>query len=156
MAEGEHTEERTGGAAKKGNYKNPFLRGIIAEQATDVDYLYYTQDKRAKGKSHFSIGKYYDFAICGIVNMSKNLPRRLLCFGLIMAALSVGEFLFGFIPAVLKHTLNDVSTALVVRLIFFAVSTGLVFNSFMFEFIISLTNSNNCEELVTEEKRINY
>ena len=139
-----------------GSFKNPFLRGIISKYATDVDYLYYTQDKRAKGKSHFSISKYYDFAICGIVNMSKTLPRKLLCFGLVMAAVCVLEILFGFIPGVVKHTITDIATAIVARLIFLSVSAGLIFNSFMFEYVVAIAQSDGAEELITEEKRINY
>lgn len=139
-----------------GTYKNPFLRGIIAENAENVEYLYYTQDKREKGKSHFSISKYYDFAICGIVNMSKTLPRKLLCFGLVMAGICILEFLIGFIPGVVKHTITDIATAIVARLIFLAVSVGLIFNSFMFEYVVAIAQSDGAEELVTEEKRINY
>ncbi len=138
-----------------GSFKNPFLRGIVAEYATDVEYLYYTQDKRAKGKTHFSVGKYYDFAICGIVNMSKTLPRKLLVFGIISMLLCILEFFIGFIPAAVKHTVTDVATALVIRFVFFALSTGLIFNSFMFEYIISLA-SDNSAVIITEEKRINY
>ena len=88
--------------------------------------------------------------------MSKILPRRLLCFGLLMTAVCILEFFIGFIPAAVKHTVSDIATALVVRFIFLAVSTGLVFNSFMFEYVVSLSDTNNRKPIVTEEKRINY
>ncbi len=141
---------------KSSNFKNPFLRGIIADYAANVDYVYYTQDKRNEGKSHFNISKYYDFAVCGIVNMSKVLPRRLLCFSLIMLFICILEFFIGFIPGAVKHTITDIATALVIRLIFFAVSVGMTFTSILFEYIISLASSADDKPVVTEEKRINY
>ena len=141
---------------KSSSYHNPFLRSIISEYATDVDYLYYTQDKRNSGKTHFSVSKYYDFAVCGIVNMSKKFPRRVLVFGLICILISLVEFIFGFIPAAVKHTIADFSTALVVRLSFFTLSVGLSFAAVMSEYLISIASGLDDKPLITEEKRINY
>ena len=38
---------------KKIKVNSPFLRGIVSEYATRIDYIYYTQDARKKGKSKF-------------------------------------------------------------------------------------------------------
>ena len=55
---------------------------MTAYAADVVSYVYYTQEKREQGKSKFNLRKYYDFAIGGIVNLSKCLPRRIICFSL--------------------------------------------------------------------------
>lgn len=141
---------------KKSNYKNPFLRGIIAEYADGVDYLYYTQDKRNSGKTHFNISKYYDFAICGIVNMSKSFPRRFLVFGLICTLICVLEFFIGFIPGAVRGTVSDIATAFMVRFGAFAVCAGLCFVSVMSEYLVSINGSLDEKPIVIEEKRINY
>ena len=38
--------------------QNPFLRGYILEYGKNIQKVYYTQDKRHKGKSHFNICKH--------------------------------------------------------------------------------------------------
>ena len=141
---------------KNGKFKNPFLRGLIIQYATDIDYLYYTQDKREKGKTHFDINQAYDFAMSGVVSMSKILPRKMFTFGRIMTAICVLEFIIGFIPHAVKHTIADVGTALIVRFIFLAVSVGIMFTALMFEYIVSLRANSDDVPLITEEKRINY
>lgn len=140
----------------KGRFRNPFLRGIILDNAENIELFYYTQDRRNSGKSHFSVGKYYDFAICGVVNMSKKLPRRILVFGIICMIVSVLEFLFGFIPGAVKSEITDIATALIVRFGFFAVSVLIMFAAILGEYIISMKYSFDDEPLVTEERRINY
>lgn len=141
---------------KKCRYKNPFLRSIINEYAGKTGYIYYTQDKRNAGKSKFSIGKYYDFAICGIVNMSKKLPRKVIAVGLFFALFSLLEFFIGFVPKAINGAYGDITNALIIRLILFMLSFCTVVGGIMFEYIISLTASADEKPLITEEKRINY
>ena len=140
----------------KRTFRNPFLRGIILENAEGIELFYYTQDRRNSGKSHFSVGKYYDFAICGVVNMSKKLPRRILVFGLICMLISVLEFIFGFIPNAVKKEIADVMTALIVRFGFFAVSVLISFSAIVGEYIVAMKYSLDEKEVVTEERRIDY
>jgi hypothetical protein len=59
---------------------NPFLRGIVTEYASSIDFVYYIQDARKKGKSKFNLNKYYDFAICGITQHSNRFPRKIISF----------------------------------------------------------------------------
>ncbi|MBP9989764.1 MAG: glycosyltransferase family 2 protein [Ruminococcus sp.] len=141
---------------KNSKYKNPFLRSIIQEYASDISYVYYTQDKRRKGKTKFNISKYYDFAICGIVNMSKNLPRKFLVFGIIMALLSLAEFLIFFVPSLYLGRVGDIASCVILRLILFSLSLLIVFISVISEYIIAMADTQNNKPFIVESKRINY
>lgn len=141
---------------KQSKYPNPFLRGIITEYASEIDKVYYTQDKRHKGKTKFNISKYYDFAINGIVNSSKKLPRRMLIFGIICAIISVVEFLASFVPDLFTGALSDNATAFIIRLVFFALAIMIIFASIISEYIIASVDNSNSKPFVIEQKRINY
>lgn len=141
---------------KNSKYKNPFLRSIIQEYASDISYVYYTQDKRRKGKTKFNISKYYDFAICGIVNMSKNLPRKFLVFGIIMALLSLAEFLIFFVPSLCLGRVGDIASCVILRLILFSLSLLIIFISVISEYIIAMADTQNNKPFIVESKRINY
>ncbi|MBR1811599.1 MAG: glycosyltransferase family 2 protein [Clostridia bacterium] len=141
---------------KQCNYKNPFLRGIIAEYGSAVDCIYYTQDRRTEGKSKFNLNKYYDFAVCGIVNMSKKLPRKILLFGLICILLSLVEFFFICIPRIHAHAIADIASHLLLRGGIVVLEINMIFNAVIAEYVISAAASADQKPLVVEQKRINY
>lgn len=135
---------------------NPFLRGIVLEWALSIDVVYFTQDMRKKGKSKFNLNKYYDFAICGIVQYSKIVPRRIILLSIIGLILSLAEFLFLCLPEIIKADYLIAAEAVFLRILIALILVLFIFISFVLEFVIFSINNRDEKPLVVEEKRINY
>jgi glycosyltransferase involved in cell wall biosynthesis len=134
----------------------PFLRGIVMEYACVIDYVYYTQDARKKGKSKFNLNKYYDFAICGITQYSVCLPRRIILCCLIALALIFAEFCFVVLPNVGNSDLLSILNSVILRGILAAVCILIIVVCILFEYIISMKNNSTEKPMIIEEKRIDY
>lgn len=134
----------------------PFLRGIVSEYASDIDYIYYTQDARKKGKSKFNLNKYYDFAICGITQYSRNLPRKVIVVCIVGILALLAEFCFILVPNFRNMTAVDISDAVILRGLFLALCLLIILICVMFEYIISILSNTGEKPLVVEEKRVNY
>ncbi len=141
---------------KKTAIPRPFLREIILEYGRRFDYVYYTQDKRKKGKSKFNISRYYDFAICGIANMATKLPRRMLVFSGLCFIAALAETLFNYIPDYLHGYVYSLTNGLVLRGTLMIAIIILGFLSIMLEFIVHIIATVNQKPIVVEERRINY
>ena len=141
---------------KRINTNEPFLRGLIYEYGTSFDQIYYTQDKRKKGKSKFTLSKYYDFAICGIVNSSRVLPRRVVFVSIISMIISILEMFIFCIPNALSLTLDAAINSIMLRLIFIFIGLLLLMVSLCAEHLISIPRNNGEKPIIIEEKRINY
>ncbi len=135
---------------------NPFLRGIIYEYASSIDCVYYTQDARKKGKSKFNLNKYYDFAICGITNHSKVLPRRVILVSVIAILLLIAEFLIVLLPKLSVMSAVGITNAIILRGILLAICLLTIFICILFEYIIAMRDNMQQKPMVVEEKRINY
>ena len=133
---------------------SPFLRGLVQAYARRIERVYYVQDKRAKGKSHFSVGKYYDFAVEAMVCLSKCLPRRILAFSLVGMLLAAVEFFARFLPGFAAG--NAGWDGLFLRAAVFLLLVCLIVLSLMFEYVIALARRTGEQPLVVEEKRINF
>lgn len=134
----------------------PFLRGIVNEYASSIEYVYYTQDARKKGKSKFNINKYYDFAICGITQYSKCLPRRIIAGSVIVLMIIFAEFCFGFLPRVGNYDYLSIINAIILRTALAVLCVLVSVVCIMFEYIISNKNNTEQKPMIIEEKRINY
>ena len=133
---------------------NPFVRGIISEYASKIDYVYYTQDQRKKGESKFNLNKYYDFAMCGITQFSKKLPRRTIALSIIALIALVLEFFFGFLPHLKEvPALGD---SILLRCLGVVLCLAVMFISILFEYVIAALENSTEKPLVIEDKRINY
>ena len=141
---------------KKINTNEPFLRGLIYEYGSSFEYLYYTQEKRKKGKSKFTLSKYYDFAVCGIVNASKVLPRRVIWVSIITMVLTILELFIFCIPNAFDLGLNAAITDIMIRVIIIFLGLMLLMVSFCAEHLISLPRNNGEKPIIIEERRINY
>ena len=139
---------------KKIKVNNPFLRGIISEYASSIDYVYYIQDQRTKGKSKFNLNKYYDFAMCGITQFSRNLPRCAVAFSLMGFVALILEFLFCFLPKAAE--VPSPGDSILLRCLFAVLCLSVLYGSIMFEYIIAALNNTAEKPLIIEEKRINY
>lgn len=134
----------------------PFLRGIIGEYASKIDYVYYTQDMRKKGKSKFNFSKYYDFAICGITHYSKVLPRRIICLSVLSMIFLSAEFLFIFLPQAADINTVELINCIILRCILFFLLVLIILACIVFEYIIFAINNSVIKPLIVEEKRIKY
>lgn len=141
---------------KKLKPSNPFLRGIILEWASSTDIVYFTQDMRKKGKSKFNLNKYYDFAMCGIVQYSKIIPRRMILGSVIGLVLTVAEFLFLCLPELIKSDIVTIANTVMTRILVMLLFVLFIFMAFILEFIVFSLNNKEEKPLVIEEKRINY
>lgn len=135
---------------------NPFLRGIVSEYAFKKDYIYYTQDSREKGKSKFNLNKYYDFALCGITQYSKKLPRRIIGACAIGFVLVLIEMLFIFLPSVKNIPIYEISSHFILRILIVCLLALIVLVSILFEYVIQIADNSNKKPFIIEEKRINY
>lgn len=144
------------GILKKLKPAVPFLRGIVLEYASSTEVVYFTQDMRKKGKSKFNLNKYYDFAICGIVQYSKILPRRIIIFSLIIMLLLFAEFFVLCLPGIIGSDYSVISAALFLRLTAFIFCILLIIIALMWEFVIFTLKATDEKPLVIEEQRINY
>lgn len=135
---------------------NPFLRGIILEWASSTDIVYFTQDMRKKGKSKFNLNKYYDFAMCGIVQYSRKIPRRIILCSVIGLFLTVAEFFFLCLPGILNSETVLIVNSVLIRIIIVLLLLLFIFVAFLLEFVIFSISNKDEKPLVIEEKRINY
>lgn len=138
------------------NYYEPFLRAILLERTNNKALVYYTQDKRAAGKSSFTFSKYYDLTLSWITFSSKVLPRRFLCVGLVMFFVGILELFIGFLPKVSGMDYTAFSTYLIFRIGFIIFGVMICFVSVISEFIISNQHNRNNSFKIIENKRINY
>ncbi len=140
----------------KVDINQPFLRGIVSEYSGKKDFVYYTQNARKKGKSKFNLNKYYDFAICGIVQYSTNIPRKCILFNLICIALLFIEFFVLYLPHIKELSITNLSIGFFNRLTVLILFLLFIFISIVFEYIIfSIKNIGN-KPFIIEEKRIDY
>ncbi len=135
---------------------NPFLRGIISEYGFGIEYVYYVQDERRKGKSKFNVNKYYDFALCGVTQFSRVLPRKVIfvCIvGLICIAL---DMIFIMLPNLFEGSVLEITNSLILRFLFIALCLFMILVSVMLEYIFTLIDNSGEKPMIVEEKRINY
>lgn len=141
---------------KKVKSNNPFLRGIVTEYASSIDFVYYTQDARKKGKSKFNLNKYYDFAICGITQHSSKFPRKLILCCVIALILLLLEFFILALPNAFGTDILTFMNSVILRLILVGILISIMAIAIVFEYVIAIKNNIGEKPLVVEEKRINY
>lgn len=134
----------------------PFLRGIISEYASVTDRVYYTQDRRKKGKSKFNLSKYYDFALCAIVQYSTNIPKKIISVSLIGIAAVIAEFLFVLLPEIKMLNALEISNSIMLRMTVAGILVLGIVLALVMEYLIFAVNSSCEKPMVTERKRINY
>lgn len=138
------------------NPPNPFLRGLINKYGKRIELIKYTQDRRANGKSHFNVSKYYDFAVNGIVSTSRCVPRRMLVCVLLGLLASALEFFVHFIPSLAKLESMEIWNGVFLRVGVFVLLLEIAALAVMFEYVIALANNASDAQGIVEEKRINF
>ncbi len=136
--------------------QNPYLRGYILEYGTKIEKVFYVQDKRRKGKTHFNLSKYYDFALGGIVSMSRCLPRRFILFSVISIFALLVEFFAFFLPGVSAMGSELFRNGFIIRFGVFALLLLILLVSLLFEYILTLVNNTEDKPFIIEDRRIGY
>jgi len=67
--------------------RSRFLRGLVAWGGFSETYVYFEREKRAAGKTHYTISKMFNFAIEGITSFSVKPLRLAVYFGFITGIL---------------------------------------------------------------------
>ena len=134
----------------------PFLRGIVQEYAANQVCVTYTQDARKKGRSKFNLRKYYEFAMCGITQYSRVLPRRIMLASAIALAVVVAELLVTAICLFPHAELLVILNAIVLRCLLAGMCLLMGVVGLVLEFVIAGKGSAGDKPLILEEKRIRY
>ena len=134
----------------------PFLRGLILEYARQIEKVYYVQDRRAAGKTHFSPGRYYDFAISGFVQTSRCLPRRLICFSLLGMLVWALELLIRFVPGAAGMPTDALWNGIVLRCCLFLLLLLMAITAILLEYVIAAVRNRENGPGIIEERRINF
>lgn len=135
---------------------NPFLRGIISEYGCKIEYVYYVQDERRKGKSKFNVNKYYDFALCGVTQFSRVLPRKVIFVCIVGLLCLAADMIFIMLPNLFNGSILEITNSLILRFMFIALCLFMILVSVMMEYIFTLIDNSAEKPMIVEEKRINY
>jgi len=134
----------------------PYLRGLIAELGFEALPVYYTQNRRTKGKTKNNFYSLYDIGMLGLVNYSK-VPLRLAMFsGFIIALIS---FIISLIFVIYKLVFWDqfqLGMAPIVIGMFFLGSIQLITMGFIGEYVGAAFSYVKNRPLVIEKERINF
>lgn len=132
------------------------LRYLVADLGYPVKLIPYTQAVRMNGKSSYSVGRYFDFAVISLVRTSTVPLHLITLFGFFCAMVSL---VFGIIYLVYKLLYWDafsVGIAPTLIAVFFFGSIQLFSIGFIGEYIGVILTKVTKRPLVTEKERINF
>lgn len=134
----------------------PYFRGIVAELGFKMKQVEYEQDKRKKGKTHFSLYKIYDLAMLGVTSYSKVVLRFATFAGFIVSFLSILIALVTFILKVLGIIAYPIGIAAISIGVFAFGGIEIFFIGLLGEYILNINTRTMKRPLVVEEERINF
>lgn len=133
-----------------------FLRGLVLEYGSKIEYIEYTQDRRTKEKTKFNVSKYYDFAMEGIVASSRCLPRRIMGLCGVLLLVLAGETIAFFAKHAAELSAVETENAIILRAVLCGVLCVGILIAFVLEFLIGVLARSGEQPFVDEEKRLNY
>lgn len=133
-----------------------FLRGLVLEYGSKIEYIEYTQDRRTKEKTKFNVSKYYDFAMEGIVASSRCLPRRIMALCGVLLLVLAGETIAFFAKHAAELSAVETENAIILRAVLCGVLCVGILIAFVLEFLIGVLARSGEQPFVDEEKRLNY
>ena len=133
-----------------------FLRGLVLEYGSKIEYIEYTQDRRTKEKTKFNVSKYYDFAMEGIVASSRCLPRRIMGLCGVLLLVLAGETIAFFAKHAAELSAVETENAIILRAVLCGVLCVGILIAFVLEFLIGVLARSGERPFVDEEKRLNY
>lgn len=134
----------------------PMLRNIIPYLGYKPVLIPYVQPSRQKGKSSYTLFKYFDTALNSLVHTSKAPLKLAIYVGFICAGLS---FLVGCFYLVYKIFYWDsfyLGLAPVLIAIFFISSIQIIFLGLIGEYILNILDRASFRNYVVEKERINF
>lgn len=134
----------------------PYLRGMVAEFAGSRKEIEYTQEKRKKGKTHFSFMKMYDLAMLGITSYSKVLLRLATLMGFAIGCISLVIAIITFVLKIFHIIDYPIGIAAISVAVFTFGSLNLFFIGLAGEYILNINTRVMKRPLVVEEERINF
>lgn len=135
---------------------DPYIRGLVTQLGYKWCLVPYTQGRRTSGKSSYNFSKYFDFAITGIVHVSKKPLRICTLLGLSMSALSFIIAIVYLIMKLLNWNNFQMGVAPILIGMFFLGSIQLAVLGIMGEYIGAILTKVSRRPMVVEEKRINF
>lgn len=141
---------------KKFDEPEPYLRGIIADINYKVKKVYYTHQKRVKGKTKNNFITLIDLALVAFTSYSKFPLRIISIFAFIFSFISL---LVGMIYTVYKILFWDtfatgIAPLILLMSVFFSLT--FIFLGIIAEYINSINNRFKARPMVIEEERINF
>lgn len=134
----------------------PYLRGIVAELGGERAEIYYTQDVRKKGKTHFNFWGMYDLAMLGITSYTKNIMRLATIGGLFLGVVSLVISLVTFFLKVFGVVDYPLGTAAIIVALFFFGAVLMFFVGLLGEYVLCINTRVMKRPLVVVEERLNF
>ena len=134
----------------------PYFRGLVAEFGQNRTKIFYTQQKRKKGKSKNTLYTLYDNAMLGFVNHSKVPIRLASFFGFVLGILSIFAGIIYFLYKLLFWDRFQVGMAPLILGLFFFSSVQLFFLGIIGEYIGAIFTQVKNKPMVIEKERINF
>lgn len=134
----------------------PFLRGIVAEYATNIHRIEYEHKKRKSGKSSNNFLTLYDAAILSFTSYTKGGLRLATFVGGFISLFSIFVSLFYFIYKLVMWDSFATGNAPILMGVFFLGGVQLFFIGLLGEYIMSMNARVINRPLVIEEERINF
>lgn len=135
---------------------DPYIRGLIPQLGYKWCLVEYTQQSRKIGKSSYNFSKYFDFAITGVVHVSRKPLRVATLLGFFMSMVS---FCIAMVYLVMKLIHWDsfvMGTAPILIGMFLLGSIQLAFIGVIGEYIGAILTKVTKRPMVVEEERINF
>lgn len=134
----------------------PYLRGIVAEFGANRKEVFYSQEKRKEGKSHFRFLALYDLAMLGITSYTKVIMHLCTLAGGGIAFINILIAIYVLIRKILYWHSYPIGTAALQIGVFFLGSLQLFFIGFVGEYIVNMNTRVMHHPIVVEAERINF
>lgn len=135
---------------------DPYIRGLVTQLGYKWCLVTYTQQERKAGKSSYNFNRYFDFAMTGLIHVSRKPLRVLTLSGMLMSMISFG---FAVIYLVMKLThwyRFDMGMAPVLIGMFLLGSVQILFLGVIGEYIGAILLKVSRRPMVVEEERLNF
>lgn len=132
------------------------VRNLVCEYGFNIELLPYTQRKRERGKSSYSISSYFYFALTSLVNTSTKPLHIMTVLGLIMSFICFIVAIFYFVYKIMYWDEFDVGMAPLMIGLFFISGVQLFCIGMLGEYISVLIRRVTKKPLVIEKEKVNF
>lgn len=131
-------------------------RNLVCEYGFNIKLIPYTQRPRERGKSSYSLGSYFHFAITSLCNTSVKPLHLMTILGMVVGFLSFAAAVFYFVYKLLHWNSFDVGIAPVAIGLFFVSAVQLFCIGILGEYIAVLVRRVTDRPLVIEKEKLNF